>query len=405
MAIHLITSFFVLAIALGFSSESHAQTRDHDKDGKAAGLKVEALNALDSALQTQIDDHHVAGVIGLIGRHGKIGYFEAFGSRNIEASAPMERDSLFRIYSMTKPIVAVTAMQIWEEGKFKLDDPLSNYCPEWKNATAKVDGKVVAVDKPLTARHLLTHSAGLSYKKNGLALGDDVDLKTFSESLAKQPLQFQPGTSYVYGYAIDILGRYIEAIEGKPLDVVMRERIFDKLGMDDTEFWIRNSADQNRVARVYMKSRTGTFFSWNKSHELLRKPARMMGGQGLVSTAGDYAKFCQMFLGQGKLNETRILKASTVKLMSQNHLNKIGRVYGLGGMVNGKGLYSWGGAAGTGFWVDARTDAYGVFMIQRWGYKPPTYKVFKKHAAKAIDFTPDTQSGPKPTGESTPDLR
>jgi CubicO group peptidase (beta-lactamase class C family) len=382
---HLITPVIVLAVVVGCSVETHAQTRSHDKDAKAAGLNVEALSALDDALQTQIDDHHVAGVIGLIGRHGKIGYFEAFGSRNIDADAPMNRDSLFRIYSMTKPIVAVTAMQIWEEGKFKLDDPISNYCPEWTDATVKVDGKVVAANKPLTARHLMTHSAGLSYAKKGLEIGDDVDLQTFSESLAKQPLKFQPGTSYVYGYAIDILGRYIEAIEGKPLDEVMRERIFDKLGMDDTEFWIRDSADQDRAARVYMKNNEGVFFAWNKSHELLRKPARMMGGQGLVSTAGDYAKFCQMLLGKGKFDETRILKASTVKLMSQNHLKDIGRVYGLGGSVNGKGRYSWGGAAGTGFWVDATTDTYAVFMIQRWGYKPPTYGVFKKYAAKAIE--------------------
>jgi CubicO group peptidase (beta-lactamase class C family) len=194
---YLITPVIVLAVALGFAVETHAQTRSHDKDAKAAGLNVQALNALDDALQTQIDDQHVAGVIGLIGRHGKIGYFEAFGSRNIDADAPMNRDSLFRIYSMTKPIVAVTAMQIWEEGKFKLDDPISNYCPEWKEATVKVDDKVVAADKPMTARHLMTHSAGLSYAKKGLAIGDDVDLQTFSESLAKQPLQFQPGTSYV----------------------------------------------------------------------------------------------------------------------------------------------------------------------------------------------------------------
>jgi CubicO group peptidase (beta-lactamase class C family) len=385
MSKHLITPVIVLAVVLGFPVETHAQTRSHEKDAKAAALNVEALGALDDALQTQIDDHHVAGVIGLIGRHGKIGYFEAFGSRNVEADAPMERDSLFRIYSMTKPMVAVTAMQIWEEGKFKLDDPISNYCPEWKDATVKVDGNVVAAEKPLTARHLMTHSAGLSYAKKGLALGDDADLQTFSESLAEQPLQFQPGTSYVYGYAIDILGRYIEAMEGKPLDEVMRERIFDKLGMDDTEFWIRDSADQDRVARVYMKTKEGAFFAWNKSHELLKKPARMMGGQGLVSTAGDYAKFCQMLLGKGKFDETRILQASTVKLMGQNHLKDIGRVYGLGGTVNGKGRYSWGGAAGTGFWVDARTDTYAVFMIQRWGYKPPTYGVFKKHAAKAIE--------------------
>jgi CubicO group peptidase (beta-lactamase class C family) len=387
MSKHPITTLLLLLVSLAAVPVLQAQTRSHDKTAKASGLNVDSLNAMDAAMQKQIDDKHVAGVIGLIGRNGKIGYFEAFGHRNIKADKPMTRDALFRIYSMTKPMVAVTAMSLWEEGKFKLDDPISNFCPEWKNATVTKGGKKVPVNTPITARHLMTHSSGLSYNRTNVDVGPTTSLKTFSESLAKQPLKFQPGTNYQYGYSIDILGRYIEAIEGKTLDVVMRERLFDKLSMDDTEFWIRKSDDLDRVALVYTKAQQNELRSWNRSAELLKEPSRMMGGQGLVSTTADYAKFCQMFLNKGKLSGARILKAATVELMSQNHLKSIGKVYGLGGQVRPNGFYSWGGAAGTGFWIDPANDSYAVFMIQRWGYNPPTYGVFKKIAAQAVEST------------------
>jgi CubicO group peptidase (beta-lactamase class C family) len=384
MSKHRVISLFVLLVSLAALPCLQAQMRSHDKAAKAAGLDVDSLTAMDAAMQKQIDDKHVAGVIGLIGRNGKIGYFEAFGHRNIKADKPMTRDALFRIYSMTKPMVAVTAMSLWEEGKFKLDDPISNFCPEWKNATVTEGGKKVPVNTPMTARHLMTHSSGLSYDRANVDVGPTTSLKTFSESLAKQPLKFQPGTDYQYGYSIDILGRYIEAIEGETLDVVMRERLFDKLSMDDTEFWIRKSDDLDRVALVYTKAQQNKLRSWNRSAELLKEPSRMMGGQGLVSTTADYAKFCQMFLNKGKLSGARILKAATVELMSQNHLKSIGKVYGLGGQVRPDGFYSWGGAAGTGFWIDPANNSYAVFMIQRWGYNPPTYGVFKRITAQAI---------------------
>jgi CubicO group peptidase (beta-lactamase class C family) len=375
---------FVLLVSISAVAQLQAQTRSHEQAAQDAGLGVEALNGMDVAMQKQIDDKHVAGVVGLIGRQGKVGYFEAFGYRNIKQDKPMTKDALFRIYSMTKPMVAVTAMSLWEEGKFKLDDPISVFCPEWKNATAKEDVEIGPVTTPITARHLMTHSSGLSYDKSGVDVNDTTSLKKFSESLAKKPLQFQPGSDYQYGYSIDILGRYIEAIEGKPLDMVMRERIFDKLGMDDTEFWIRKPEDLDRVALVYGKGRQNTLRALDRSAELLKKPSRMMGGQGLVSTTADYAKFCQMFLNKGKLAEIQILKPSTIELMSQNHLKSIGKVYGLGGIVKGDGFYSWSGAAGTGFWIDPATNSYAVFMIQRSGYKPPTYAVFKKFTAKAV---------------------
>jgi CubicO group peptidase (beta-lactamase class C family) len=346
--------------------------------------KTALLRELDAALQRQVDDNHVSGVIGLIGRHGKIGYYESFGQRASSEDKPMNKDTLFRIFSMTKPIVAVTAMSLWEEGKFKLDDPISVHLPEWKKATVKENDEVVPAENQITARHLMTHSSGLSYGRDGLRLGRRATLSEFSEALAKRPLHFHPGTKYRYGFSIDILGRYIEAIEGKSLDVVMRERVLDRLGMNDTEFWVPDATDRDRVAVVYYKSRDGKLKAAMSRSATLSKPSRMMGGQGLMSTTEDYADFCQMLLNKGELNGKRVLKSETVDLMFDNHLKKIGKVYGLGGMVDGKGGYHWGGAAGTKFWIDSQNDYYGVFMVQTWGYEPPTYRVFRSHVKRAV---------------------
>ena len=347
-------------------------------DAEAAGMKPKVLNELDTALQKQIDDRHVSGVIGLLSGNDTIGYFESFGDRVIEKTQPMDKDTIFRLFSMTKPIVAVTAMSLWEEGKFKLDDPIHEYLPEWKDVRVlSGDGDPVRADRPVTVRHLLTHSAGLSYDRRRLAMGASHNLEAFSKSMAARPLEFQPGTSYRYGYSIDILGRYIEAVAGKGLDEVMRERIFVPLEMNDTDFWIRRKDESSRMAVTYTR-RNGSLRPGMGVGEALQKPPRMMGGQGLYGTTMDYARFCQMIARKGELGGKRILKASTVELMCQNHLKDIRRTYGLGGMVDGKGLYFWGGAAGTKFWVHTASNRYAVFMIQRWGYEPPTYKVFQR---------------------------
>ena len=361
-----------------------AELRPHGDEAKAANLDIEVLHTLDTAMQKQVDNKQVSGVIGLIARHGKIGYFETFGQRVREEDAPMTKDTLFRIYSMTKPIVAVTAMSLWEEGKFKLDDPISVHLPEWEKATVKEDGKVVPAENSVTPRHLMSHSSGLSYNREELQLGRNSTLSEFSESLAKRPLHFHPGADYRYGYSIDILGRYIEAIEDKPLDMVIRKRVFDRLGMNDTEFWVRDSADRDRVATVYRKSSEDELEPAMSRSEVMSKPSRMMGGQGLMSTCEDYAHFCQMLLNKGELDGKRVLRKETVDVMFDNHLKRIGKVYGLGGMVDGKGGYSWGGAAGTKFWIDTHNDCCGVFMIQTWGYKTPTYRVFRAHVDRAI---------------------
>jgi CubicO group peptidase (beta-lactamase class C family) len=384
MQTRFITLIVIFLLSIGTVTAQQVEPRPHGDEAKAAKLDIKTLQELDIAMQKQVDDKHVSGVIGLIARHGKIGYYETFGQRVMKNNAPMTKETLFRIYSMTKPIVAVTAMSLWEEGKFKLDDLISNFLPEWKNVTVKENGQAVPAKTPITPRHLMTHSAGLSYDRKGLLLGNMATLSEFSQSLAKRPLHFHPGTDYVYGYSIDILGRYIEAIEDKSLDVVMRERIFDRLGMNNTEFWVRNSADSDRVAQVYRQPKPGDLQPGMSSDEVMIKPSRMMGGQGLISTTGDYARFCQMLLNKGELRDERILKTETVNLMFENHLSKIDKVYGLGGTVDGKGGYSWGGAAGTRFWIDTRNDCYGVFMIQTWGYKAPTFRVFREHVDRAI---------------------
>lgn len=366
---------------------------------RAAGLNVEVLQSLDLALQRQVDKKNVSGVIAMIGREGKIGYYETFGKRVIEGDAPMTRETLFRIYSMTKPIVAVTAMSIWEEGKFKLDDPISKHLPEWEEATVQEKGGVVPAKTPITARHLMTHSSGITYGREGVRLGEKDSLADFSGSLAKRPLKFHPGSSYHYGYSIDVLGRFLEAIEGKSLDLIMRERVLDPLEMKRTEFWVKNADHRKRVAMVYRKTKKGELGPAMRTDSVMVKPPRMMGGQGLMSTAGDYARFCEMLLRKGELDGKRVLKRETVELMCRNHLEKIGKVYGLGGTVNGKGLYSWGGAAGTKFWVDTENDHYAVFMIQTWGYKTSTFNVFKEHAKRALTPGTSKEDAPAKGGE------
>ncbi|MDG2122688.1 MAG: serine hydrolase [Verrucomicrobiales bacterium] len=350
----------------------------------AAELDAGVLEELSAAMAKQVEEAWVSGVIGLIAKDGEVGYYETFGKRVIEGEVAMGKDTLMRIFSMTKPIVAVTAMALWEEGKFKLDDPISKFLPEWENPTVREGAEVVAAKSPVTVRQLMTHSSGLSYARRGLELSEGATLEEFSKSAAERPLEFQPGTNYRYGYSIDILGRLIEAIAGKPLDVVMRERVFDRTGMDDTEFWVREEKDRGRVAVVYGRGQGKKLVPFMKVDGVMKKPSRMMGGQGLISTTGDYAKFCEMFLNRGELGGKRVLKAATVELMCENHLEAIGKVYGLGGMVDGNGLYFWGGAAGTKFWVNKTNESYGLFMIQRWGYEPPTWGMFEGLAKRAL---------------------
>jgi CubicO group peptidase (beta-lactamase class C family) len=359
--------------------------RPHGDEAVKAGLKPDVLAQLDIAMQQAVANKEVSGVIGLIHRNGVRGYFEAFGWQDIEAQKPLPKDAIFRLQSMSKPVVAACAMSLFDAGKFTLDEPISKHCPEWKEPKVLENGKLVPAKFAITPRMLMNHSSGLYYGdiKGGPPDAPEppasrTSLKALSESLAKQPLKFHPGTAYQYGHSIDILGRYIEAVAGKPLDEVMRERILGPLKMTSTDFWV-HPENVGRICQIYKQPRPSVLERGRDAGKLTEKPTLFMGGQGLCSSTEDYERFCRMMLNRGELDGVRVLKPETVDLMFQNHLKpEIGQKYGLGGVVDGEGHYAWGGANGTQFWLDRKNKIFAVFMVQTQRYRAPTYNAFKQ---------------------------
>jgi len=384
---------------------NRSAVRPHGQEAVDAGLDPEALATLDGTLQGHVDAKNVAGLIGFISKAGNVGYFEAFGWQDIEAQKPMSKDAIFRLQSMTKPIVAACALTLFDEGLFTLDEPISKHCPEWAEPIVREDGEDVPARNALTPRMLMSHSSGLYYgtidggpfSGGARSRGARTSLEAYSQSLAEKPLKFHPGEGYSYGTSIDILGRYIEAVTGQPLDVVMKERILTPLKMTDTDFWVPPEK-AHRVAQIYSQPKPGVLARGREAAQLTTKPTLFLGGQGLCSTTDDYSRFCQMLLNKGELDGVRLLKAETVELMFQDHLQvnakRLGlaesrQKYGLGGAVDGESGYLWGGANGTQFWIDSRGQFYAIFMVQTQRYKAPTYGDFRRLAGEAagIDST------------------
>ena len=356
---------------------------DETKTGES-GLNADAIEELHQTMKAAVEEKTLSGIVVMIERDGVVGYRETLGLADIAAKQPMQMDTLFRIYSMTKPIVAVAAMSLWEEGAFTLDEPISKHLPEWSNPKIRVRGEVVPAKTAITPRHLMTHTMGI--KKGDVSPRQHLrSLESFSRELAEKPLASEPGTRYRYGHSIDVLGRYLEVIEGKSLDVILRERVLDPLGMTDTEFWLEDADDLERTAQLYTTSKQGSLRLARSKRLLTRKPKAMLGGQGLLSTTEDYARFCRMLANEGSLDGTTVLEPETIELMQRNHLKDIGRTYGLGGWADGSGLYYWGGAAGTKFWVSTSDKAFGLFMVQRTGYETPAGKVFGGLSRRALE--------------------
>ncbi len=382
------------------------QPRHHGDEVKAAGLKPDVLAKIDIELQRHVAAKNIAGCLALITRNGQRGYFEAFGQQDVAANTPMSMEAIFRLMSMTKPLIAATALVLYDEGKFTLDEPIAKYCPEWAAPQVLENGKLVPAKFPITPRMLMSHSSGLYFgnlegggNNNAVAAmayqamrGGRATLKDFSEALAKQPLKFQPGTGWQYGTSIDVLGRYIEAVTGKPLDVVIREKLTGPLKMADTEFWVQPEK-VTRLCQIYKQPRPGVLEPGNDLGKVTEKPSLMMGGNGMFSTAADYERFCRMLLNRGELDGVRVLKPETVDLMFQNHLKVPNQQYGLGGAVDGKGGYSWGGADGTQFWVDRNSNFFAIFMTQTQGYKAPTYPAFRALANEAAGIGAASSGG------------
>ena len=369
---------------------------------EAVGLSGARLGQLSAALKSDIEKGVIPGATLLVARHGKIAWFESMGVRDPGNRAPMTKDAIFRIYSMSKPITSVAVLMLVEEGKIALADPVSKYIPQ-------LGGLKVGVEKPgangptleleparreITVQDLLRHTSGLTYGffGPGLVKKAYVDAKLwedypsnaeFVDRLAKLPLLYQPGTTWDYSHSTDVLGRLVEVVSGRTFGEFLTARIFTPLGMPDTAFYVGDAAKQGRIAEPFPNDRSiGVGAELNDPRVVQKWES---GGGGLVSTTMDYARFLQMLLNGGSLNGKRLLSPKIVAYMTADHLGG-GAVPGplyLPGAGFGFGLgfavrkdagvspfpgsvaeYNWGGAAGTYFWVDPKEDLFVVYMMQ-----------------------------------------
>lgn len=360
----------------------------------SAGLSTERLHRIHEAMQRHIDAGEVSGAVTLVARRGHVVHFEAHGLMDIENKRAMEKDAIFRIASMSKPITGVAVMMMLEEGKVRLNDPVSKFLPEFKNPKVAVargtagDSYVIPADRELTIRDLLTHTnglmtGGLGSKSGPARMVEGDTLASYIPRLGAVPLDFQPGTQWAYsGYAApDTLSRIVELVSGQPYDEFLRARIFQPLGMKDTFFYPPDDR-RPRMTTLYSKSPTGLVKAPNQDGFCLK--SYFSGGGGLISTAQDYYHFAQMLLNGGELDGRRLLSPRTVDLMSSNQVGelfngKLGRpAHGMGygllvgivednvaaGMRVSNGSFGWDGAYGTQAWIDPREKMVTIVMIQ-----------------------------------------
>ncbi|MEZ5355630.1 MAG: serine hydrolase domain-containing protein [Bryobacteraceae bacterium] len=386
---------------------------------ESVGLSTTRLRRITDAMKADVAAEHVPGALALVARRGKVAYVETAGFADREKQSPVRIDTIFRIYSMSKPITSTGLMMLYEEGKFTLKDPVSKYIPEFANLQVLEEdpggNKLVKPKRPMTVQDLLRHTAGLTY---GLFSKSAVDtmyeevkplsatvLDDFITRLSKLPLRFHPGTQWHYSVAVDVQGKLIEALSGKRFDQYLEERIFAPLGMKDTGFHVPKDK-QNRFAAMYSPDKGGAHLQLAPgamSRNFLNDDLTFFsGGGGLVSTAADYLRFSQMMLNGGELDGVRLLSRKTVDLMASDHLGKIpgtqptGYGFGLGfavhtdpalsGLNGSKGEYNWSGLAGTKFWIDPVEKLIGIYMIQVLPPRsnPDPGNLFKQLAYQAI---------------------
>jgi CubicO group peptidase (beta-lactamase class C family) len=373
-----------------------------------AGFSATRLARITEHLtRNYIEPRKIAGCQVLVARHGHIAYTSSLGHMDLEREKPMQDDTIFRIYSMSKPITSVALMSLYEQGHFQLNDPVSRFIPEWRDQQVYVSGEFESMEtrppsQPMTMRHVLSHSGGLTYggtahpvdrayRHAGVRRDEGETLKTFVQKLANVPLRYEPGTQWLYSYSTDVCGYLVEAISGKPFDQYLQETIFDPLGMVDTSFSVARSK-VSRFAANYQRGpdKSLKMIDDPEASAYLSKPAFLSGGGGLTSTTADYHRFCEMLRRGGEFNGARILGPRTIDLMSKNHLAGGGDLaslaigafsetayegvgFGLGFAMTldevfagalGAGDYYWGGAASTIFWVDPKEDLVAIFMTQ-----------------------------------------
>ena len=386
----------ILFAALSLSAGTLPLAKPED-----VGMSSVKLRGIEQAVGTHLDENHLAGAVTLVLRHGKIAHLEAHGWRDLDSRTPMTTDTVFRIYSMSKPIVSAAVMMLVEEGRFQLDDAVEKYIPELKGLKVFENGREVPTKRLMTIRDLLRHTAGLTYgffgnspvdqkyRDAGVLAGSD-DSAAFAAKIGGLPLLYQPGERWVYSVGVDVQGVLIERVSGMSLDRFLRERIFEPLEMSDTGFNVPVGA-RDRFATNYSPDDSDGFrVNDDPATSNYRFPPKFFsGGGGLVSTAGDYAKFVQMMLNGGELFGTRFLKTETVSEMTRNQLPDVAYPIGIGDVRNGEGFglgysvrveesdfdsdahigeYGWGGAASTHFWVSPKDDMAVITMEQTMPY-------------------------------------
>lgn len=411
------------AASLMLATQASAQDLSFDSP-ESVGMSSERLERIAPVLQQYVDNGELVGVVSMLARRGEVVHFEEFGALNKNTGQALESDSIFRIYSMTKPITTLAVMMLYEEGKLQLNDPVARYLPAFSDVrVAGPGGSMVPPQRPMTIQMLMTHSAGLTYGVFGDTMIDrqyrdnsvmtSPDLDVFIERLGQIPLQYQPGTRFHYSVATDVLGAVVEAVSGQSLGEFFQERIFGPLEMDDTFFQV--PADKlNRFGTNHtFDPQSGQLVVSDApgSSNFVNRQTFESGGGGLLSTAEDYMKFSQMVLNGGELDGVRIIGNKTLEYMTQNHLPGIfgdngahapdtlpgfvnGTGFGLGfaviedptaaGGIGSKGEYYWGGAAGTIFWIDPVEELIGVVMIQHMNVQVPLRATFKALAYGAI---------------------
>lgn len=380
----------------------------------AADIEKARLDAIAADIQGRVDAGKLSGAVVLIAKDGNIQMSQAFGNQIVEDKTPMSMDSIFRIFSMTKPVAGTALMILHDEGKFQMSDPVEKYLPEFANmqvfTAANADGTMATepANHPMTIRELVSHTGGLMYVpplssgpvpneyiKAGI-LNRDIAMADQIPRLGDIPLGYQPGSQWVYSISVDVQGYLVEVLSGQPFDEFLQQRIFGPLGMVDTSFYVEASK-ASRLAGQYMPNQDGTLRRTDNG-DFLKKPAFFSGGGGLTSTASDYMKFAQMHLNGGELNGTRILSEEAVQIMRSNQLPDNlsgiagiypGNVFGVDFAIvndpakfNGapEGTHWWWGIAGSWFWIDPVQNIVMIGMIQNddIGYSIQTHGAMRR---------------------------
>lgn len=405
-------SLLALALAVGISGAELPRAAP-----AAVGLSQDRLDRITQAMQEDVDLGQLAGAIGVVSRKGKVAYWQTVGMADREAGRAMADDAIFRIYSMTKPIVGVALMTLYEEGRFALRDQVKRFLPELGGLKVMEGGKAVKARREMTVQDLMRHTAGFSYGggehpvdkryRELNMLGDNRSVDDFVRKLAQAPLKFHPGSAWFYSVSVDVQGRLIEVLSGQDLATFLQERIFVPLDMPDTSFRVP-AEKRDRFVQMYSRTedRKGIEPSpADRSEDYYDYESRWYsGGGGLVSTTRDYLRFCHMLLNGGTLDGNRILSRKTLDLMASDHVEGVERAsgvlsrgYGFGldfavhvdraksGINGSVGEYNWGGLAGTIFWIDPAEEMIGLYMIQS---LPPRFgdsrSQFKRLAYQAI---------------------